>query len=181
MGLLNLFRRNGKNEVQVLNVDTETVPPKEIFIEERDPDHLKENKILIGLESIYKYAETDFEEKGFNDALSNPDFSYNNDNIRLLKYDLEILVQKALTLYENTLHDVNFHIESRKRAGLIDTVYQLETLKAKIESNITKVMRIHQEYIDNTGLVERIELSYKRGFLRGLAALSDKIINIQAD
>ena len=89
---------------------------------------------------------------------------------------MQILIQKAFHLYEDSILDLDFHIETRGRAGLIDTVKQLETQKAKVASKIKKVEDIDKDYNNNTGLGERIELSYKRGFMRGLAAISDQIL-----
>jgi hypothetical protein len=132
------------------------------------------------LDKIYAFAETDFEQKGYDDALINPDNSYSSDNIKLLKYDLHIKIKRAYKTYEDYIKDIEFHIESRKNAGLIDTVKLLETELAKIKDSIEEVRSIEENFDKGTGLVERISLSYQRGFMRGLAAMSDEILERNA-
>ena len=107
----------------------------------------------------------------------NPDNSYSEDNIKLLHYDFQVLIKRAYKTYEDYIKDIEFHIESRQNAGLIDTVKLLETTLIKTQDSIEEVKQIEVDFDNNTGLTERIALSYKRGFMRGLAAMSDQILD----
>ncbi|MDY2588196.1 hypothetical protein [Winogradskyella aquimaris] len=171
MGLFSFFNRKTKQA-------NDNVPSKELFIEESDADvsdkSLPSN--IVNLESIYTYASTDFENKGYDDAIVNPDLSYSKDNLKLLRYDLQILIKRAFRCYEDYIKDLKFHIESRKSAGLIDTVNLLESKLSKVHDAIEELELIEKEFEEGTGLVERISLSYQRGFSRGLAAMSDEIL-----
>ncbi|CAM1343574.1 hypothetical protein [Tenacibaculum amylolyticum] len=178
MKLLNLFKR--KKEVQ----ESENVPEtktievsKELFIEENkiEEQGIFENK-EYNLDKIYAFATKDFEEKGYDDALINPDHSYSSDNIKLLKHDFQILIKRAYKTYEDYIKDIEFHIQSRNNAGLIDTVKLLETTLVKTQDSIEEVKSIEEDFLNEAGLIERISLSYKRGFMRGLAAMSDQIL-----
>ncbi|MFT5213129.1 MAG: hypothetical protein ACI9WV_000845 [Patiriisocius sp.] len=179
MKIFNLFKRKANIENTLLE---ENIPSKELFIEEVDNDDFEGIGSLkkYNLDKIYVFAETDFEQKGYDDALINPDNSYSNDNIKLLRYDLHIKIKRAYKTYEDYIKDIEFHIESRKNAGLIDTVKLLETELAKIKDSIDEVKSIEEDFKAETGLVERISLSYKRGFMRGLAAMSDEILERNA-
>ena len=73
------------------------------------------------LQAIYLYAKTDFEARGYQDALTNPDTAYKNENISLLLEDLDIQIKQAQNYYAARLIKLDFHIASRKAAGLIDT------------------------------------------------------------
>jgi hypothetical protein len=125
---------------------------------------------------VYAFLQTDFESKGYHDALINPDDSYRKDNIKLLKHDLLILLQKVTTYYDDLLRDIGFHINSRERAGLIDMVEELKFRRQGVENHLVKVSEIKKEMNDDTGVSERITLSYQRGFMRGLSAITQSNI-----
>jgi len=171
MGLFSFFNRKTKDRV-------DNIPSKELFIEESEVENTGSSMAseIVNLETIYTYASTDFENKGYDDAIVNPDLSYSSDNLKLLKYDLQILVKRAFRCYEDYIKDLQFHIESRKSAGLIDTVNLLESKLSKVHDAIDELKLIDKNFVEGTGLVERISLSYQRGFSRGLAAMSDEIL-----
>lgn len=172
MGLFNFFNKKTKET-------NDQIPSKELFVAEEDENvnSVDPNNSMINLESIYNYAATDFEDKGYDDAIVNPDLSYSEDNLKLLRYDLEIMINRAFRTYDDYIQDLKFHIESRKSAGLIDTVKLLESQHLKVNEAIKELGTIKTEFDENVGLVERISLSYKRGFSRGLAAMSDEILD----
>ena len=135
MKLFNLFRRNKPSKINENNHDNgQNDISRNLFIEERDP---LENAEMImppgsagkGIDEIYAFLQEDYELRGYNDALTNPDESYRTDNINLLKFDLNIVIQKVTTYYEDMLKELDFHISSRGRAGLIDLVDVLKTRK----------------------------------------------------
>jgi len=174
MNILNLFKKKIVTEETV----EDNVPSKELFVEE-ETSVLSSNSQLekYNLEKIYAFAEIDYEQKGYDDAIINPDNSYSEDNIKLLKLDLSIRIKRAYKTYEDHLKDIEFHIETRKNAGLIDTVKLLESELSKVKDSIEQVKEIEADFREDKGLVERISLSYKRGFMRGLAAMSDQILD----
>lgn len=125
-----------------------------------------------GIFLIYNYLQQDFEEKGYHDALISPDEGYKNDNIRLIKYDLEILIHQIKTYHESLMKDIDFHIQSRGRAGLIDLVDELRIKKTDLQAHIVKVAAFEQSLESDRGLCERAVLAYKRGFMKGLASIT---------
>lgn len=181
MSLFNLFKRKTSNDVDVLEEKKETITTevsKELFIEESElesEDEFESKK--FNLDKIYAFASKDFEEKGYDDALINPDYTYSSDNIKLLKYDFQILIKRTYKTYEDYIKDIEFHIQSRSNAGLIDTVKLLETTLIKTKDSIEEVKAIEEDFFKETGLIERVSLSYRRGFMRGLAAMSDQILD----
>ena len=178
MKLLNLFKKQKQEQETEITSEIKTIEvPKDIFIEEsttKEKESFESKE--YNLDKIYAFATKDFEEKGYDDALINPDYSYSSDNIKLLKYDLQILIKRAYKTYEDYIKDIEFHIQSRNNAGLIDTVKLLETTLVKTQDSIEEVKAIEEDFLNETGLIERISLSYKRGFMRGLAAMSDQIL-----
>lgn len=180
MALFNFFRKknNGKHDE---NDNNPVGIHKELF---SSGDPAGYNTSLVsgngtrGLDAIYAFLQYDYESKGYNDALTNPDESYKADNIKLFHHDLLILIDKSSTYYENLLKEVDFHISSRTRAGLIDLVEELKIRREMVIDHMEKVKVIRQEAVSGTGATQRIGLSYQRGFMRGLSAISQsKLFN----
>lgn len=173
MGLFNFFK---KNQPEIFNGDGQLEIPKEVFIEERDPQDqvpiLQSNGQARGIDAIYAFLQADYESKGYGDALINPDDSYKADNIQLIRMDLQIMVQKVNTYYEDLIRELDFHINSRARAGLVDLVEELKTRKEMVLEHMEKVNEVKKEMEAERGMTQRILLSYQRGFMRGLSALT---------
>lgn len=125
-----------------------------------------------GIESIYAFLQFDYESKGYNDALTSPDESYKNDNVKLILLDLGILIQQVSTYYEDMLRELDFHIASRSRGGLIDLVDELKSKKEMVNEHMAKLETVKQDLESSSGMTRRILLSYQRGFMRGMAALT---------
>ena len=175
MGLFDFFK---KNQQEINQPTSEVLPdiPKNLFIEELDPDE-KNNRFessieVHGIDTIYDFLQGDYESKGYNDALTNHDDSYKTDNIKLIKLDLQILIQKVYTYYEDIRTELGLHITTRSRSGLMDLVQELETRKIMVDEHIVTVKQIQSEIDSEEGLSHRIILSYQRGFMRGLSALT---------
>lgn len=132
-----------------------------------------------GIDAIYAFLQADYEARGYNDALTNPDESYKADNIKLFQHDLQILIQRSFIFYDDKLKEIDFHIGSRSRAGLVDLVEELKIKRMLVVEHIEKVRMVQQETANNGGLSDRVRLSYQRGFTRGLSAITQsKVMNI---
>ncbi len=177
MGLFNLFKK--KQNPEPGNV-TPALP-----LHENHPDlpnhnsHMKNipvNGEVKGIDAIYSFLQADFESKGYNDALVSPDESNKLDNIRLLQLDLGILIQKVETYYTDSLKEIDYHMTSRTRAGLIDLVEELKTRREIVLDHVNKVSELKKEMAGNAGMSERMVLSYQRGFMKGISAITQSTI-----
>ncbi|NVK53836.1 MAG: hypothetical protein HWD85_12945 [Flavobacteriaceae bacterium] len=183
MGLFDFFKRKNQSENgSNLSDQASNEIPKDIFVEEAEPSEssngLNGKPDLKGIELIYDFLQADYESRGYNDSLINPDDSYKTENIKLIRYDLDILIQKVTTYYEDLIREIDFHMESRGRAGLIDLVEELKTKKEMVLEHMEKVTALKKEAENNNGITQRIVLSYQRGFMRGLSALTQsKVLN----
>jgi len=140
------------------------------------PGNYSPNGEAKGIESIYAFLQRDFENKGYNDALVSPDESNKQDNIRLIQLDLEIQVQKVETYYKDSVKEIDYHMSSRTRAGLIDLVEELKTRKEIVLDHMDKVNELKKEMSGNSGMAERMVLSYQRGFMKGISAITQSTI-----
>ena len=175
MGLFSFLKN--KSTVETLEKETPIYEiPEDIFIDNSEPEEPeKELKSLEnpgGLDPVYEYLQSDFDSRGYSDALTNPDDGYRDDNIKLLMHDFAIKLKIARSYYENLLSDIDLNIKTRSRSGLVDLVMELEERKKLILCKMESIDSMRKCIEGRTDEVERIILSYSRGFMRGLAALT---------
>jgi hypothetical protein len=183
MGLFNIFNRERLNgHEQTIAVDRPIPDISETTFIEKDPVHqeMPEEKATTptngGIHLLYDFLDKNYESKGYNDALINPDTTHLEQNVIALKNDLERSIRKVKTFYEDFIRQINFHITSRGRSGMIDTVEELTVKKEIAESHIKQVKEIEEQAKLNEGVGHGIVISYTRGFRNGLAAISSHII-----
>ncbi len=109
MGLFNWFRTN-QSQMAVNTVTDGQEIPKDVFIEERDPQEqapsFSTNGEVKGIEAIYAFLQTDYELKGYNDALVNEDQSNKADGIKRIKLDLEIIMDREIHSLNKSIMDI---------------------------------------------------------------------------
>jgi len=177
MGIFGFFNRKPQVTLKADENSQPEVPGEDIKPQENIENVNLANE-TAGIESIYTFLQGDYESKGYSDALTNPDDSYKKDNIRLIRLDLQILIQKVRTYYEDLAIELDLHIATRSRAGLVDLVQELETRKQMVAEHKAKVDHLQAEIENENAMSHRIILSYQRGFMRGLSALSQsKVLN----
>ena len=168
MGIFNFFKKKQQELVQPI-IDQES-----LNIE------TKEEKALItiaygtgrAIDLIYNFLKDDYESKGYDDALTNPDSSYKEMNKSMIKSSLEIKFKQVQRRYEDDLRKIDFHIKSRKDAGLIELVKELETKKEILQQHVSELNTMEQDFINEKPYMMGMLYSYERGFVKGLAAIS---------
>jgi hypothetical protein len=151
--------------------------PENVFIEKEKPGEARQNEGSSsgadnGINLLFQFLEKNYESKGYDDALINPDTTHLQQNIEALKNDFERTIRKVKLFYEDFIREIDFHISSRSRSGMIDTVEELTMKKTTAESHIRQVVEIEQQAKINEGVGQGIIISYTRGFRNGLAAIS---------
>lgn len=181
MSFLDFFRFGKKQ--QQLQPDTagkQDVPvSRSLFVDDRDPyipetEEPKPQLVaeLKGIEAIYDFLQTDFEIRGYEDALATPDMKHMADNVELIMHDLRMLIQKTCSWYEAELQKYDFHIATRGRAGLMDLVEELRAKQNVIRNAYEKVKEMGINSVEMVGMPLKIKLAYEKGFRRGLEAIS---------
>lgn len=177
MGLFSWFRgKQPQNSSTSIGGNGQDEIPEDIFIEKRDSQAnsvpLISNSHTRGIDNVYAFLQTDFEPKGYSDALVNPDQSNKADGIKLIKLHLKIIMDREINHYDKLIKDLDYHVISRSNAGLVDLVEALKAQKEKAITDIAKIREIEAQVSSNSGLFERVVLSYEQGFRRGLAAIT---------
>lgn len=171
MGIFNFFKKKQQELVQptidqeCLNNETKEEKKEQGFI-----------TISYGtgrpIDLIYNFLKDDYESKGYDDALTNPDTSYKEMNKSMIKSALEVKFKQVQRRYEDDLRKIDFHINSRKEAGLVELVKELETKKEILMQHVDELNTMEQDFINEKPYMMGMLYSYERGFVRGLAALS---------
>lgn len=152
--------------------------PENVFIEFEKPkqptrmEPAEEKEELHDLNALYKFLEYSYEKKGYEDALMNPDSNSMEEQVKLIRNEFNIMVSKVKTHYSTYTRTIDFHIETRKRNGMVETVDELETHKKNILEEIGIVNSIYEEDKTDTGLSQNRILSYRKGFRNGFAAIT---------
>ena len=182
MGLFDFLKKEKQPQraETISNLD-ETID-KGLFIEESDNPvdepanpFINEGRSTL-IDQIFDYVNNDFESKGYQDAIVQPDTHYLTDNLELIKNDYQLIIDKAAYKYKEFLTELEFHITTRSSMGLTEIVQGLEARKAIVQQHLAFVQDELKAIQANEGKVQRIKLSYTKGFKRGASALSNSFI-----
>jgi hypothetical protein len=189
MGLFNFFKKEPKQRVETIsNLDDDDTIDKDLFIEEVDTPSEEINMPVNGnnhtaiaekstlIDQIFDYVNQDFESRGYQDAIVQPDTHYLNENVELIKNDYQLVIDKAAYKYKEFLTELDFHITTRTSMGLTEIVQGLEARKKITQQHLAFVEDEMKAIQANKGKVQRIKLSYTKGFKRGASALSNSFI-----
>lgn len=179
MRLFNFFNRGNASGTEDIKPTEEGIAEdakivdRNLFIKNND----RESEAINGRSEtawkrIFDRIRKDYESDGYNDALNTADNKYREDNIQIIKLDLLADIEEAEIEIKEYIREVDFHITSRREAELLDLVNELVAKKEICIERLTKMNEIKTDVENNTGTSARIILAYKRGFNKGLAALS---------
>lgn len=178
MGFLDLFRK--KSEIQGYNPEQKEnlSEIREVdFVDNSEPAELQKSNsgefaYKLPIDVIYGFLKEDYESKAYHDALTNPDKSYKETNMVIIRSNLEVKFKQVMLKYEDMLRDISFHIQSRTQAGLTDIVELLKSKKETYEKHLEELKRMKQDLDNNELYMTGIFKSYEVGFTRGLASIS---------
>ena len=125
-----------------------------------------------GIDAVHAFLKQDYESDGYGDAITNPDDTYKKENLEIIRHKLEIELKTAEKYYREALAQVDLFINVNSRSGLIDLVQQLETKRMVIEDQVKELAEIRDNLAENKGISQTPFLSYNKGFLRGLTAVT---------
>lgn len=179
MGFFDLFKRKEQNQEE--DFETRNILPEikeEDFIDNSEPSEQRNSTYSVEFGSklpidiIYGFLKEDYENKAYNDALTNPDKSYKETNLAIIRSNLEIKFKQVLLRYEDMLREIDFHIQSRGEAGLTDIVELLKSKRTTYEKHVEELRKMKEDLDKEELYMMGIFKSYEVGFTRGLASLS---------
>ena len=186
MALFNMFGAKPKEEIEMIPIEPEE--PKEKNAEEETPTDEKkdeEKKHLITItwgtgmpiDVIFNYIHKNFEEDGFQDALVNSDITYRDAKEKIIRYDLEMLFKRIILCYKKNIREIDVQINNARQAYALSAASSLEAQRATYEEHLTEIDEMREQFeAEDPKMMTMIE-SYRRGFLKGITAVSLKFIN----
>lgn len=178
MGFFDIFKSKKPVVIELPAVKNELPEIKEEdFIDNSEPNienasYSLEYGSRLPIDIIYSFLKEDYENKAYKDALTNPDKSYKETNIAIIRSSLEIKFKQVFLKYEDMLREIDFHIHSRGQAGLTDVVELLRSKKITYEKHMEELKLMQEDLGKEALYMTGLFKSYEVGFTRGLASLS---------
>ena len=189
MVLFNLFGAKPKENVEMIPELTENVQEERneqtASPEEGKKDEKKDEKHVITItwstgmpiDVIFHFIHKNFEEEGFQDALVNCDITYRDAKEKIIRNDLEMLFKRIILKYKSDIRIVNVKIENANKALALAAAADMEALRATYEEHLTEIQEMQSQLEANDPKMTTMIESYRRGFLKGIAANAVNFIN----
>lgn len=167
-------------QTQKLGKDSES-PAEEVKDEEKK--HLITITWGTGkpIDVIFNYIHKNFEEDGFQDALINSDITYRDAKEKIIRNDLEMLFKRIVLRYKSDIRELDAKIDNARKAYALVAAGRLQTLRDTYEEHLSEISEMQDQLTaDDPKMTTMIE-SYRRGFMKGVAAVAIKFINNEND
>lgn len=185
MSIFNIFGSKPKEEVAVEFEPSpaETKDESNGAIEEFQPADSKQRIVTITwgtgmpIDVIFNFIHKNFEEDGFQDALVNCDITYRDAKEKIIRNDLEMLFKRIILKYKGDIRIINVKIDNAHKALAIAAAADMEALRATYEEHLTEIQEMQSQLESNDPKMTTMIESYRRGFLKGIAANTVNFIN----
>lgn len=155
---------------------------EEDFVDNSDPE--TDNNVYqiaygtgFAIDAIYAFIKHDYEQKGFDDAMVNPENSYKESGKTLIKNELKQLFEQVRLKYRADLRLLQVQIDNMEKQGLPVQAANLYARKETYEEHMKKIEDMEKRVEEQEDSMMSPIYTYERGFLKGLAAKSDSILN----
>lgn len=157
-----------------------TLPPLPITTQKQKqniPTKMDQSSQKPDIQYLFQYLETDNTKKGYEDALKNPDRSNLEENIQILKNNLNIVIAKVKVHYRKYISDLDFHIASRASLGMVDLAEEAESAKKVAIQENDEVLQIEKDAENQKGLTASLFITYRNGFRSGISEITLGVID----
>ena len=185
MALFGLFGTKPTENVEMIPELTENVQGEgnegTVSLDEEKMDEKHLITITWGtgmpIDVIFNFIHKNFEEDGFQDALVNCDITYRDAKEKIIRNDLEMLFKRIILKYKSDIRVVNVKIENAHKALALAAAADMEALRATYEEHLTEIQEMQSQLEANDPKMTTMIESYRRGFLKGIAANAVNFIN----
>lgn len=129
------------------------------------------------IDVIFNFIHKDFEEEGFQDALANCDITYRDAKEKIIRNDLEMLFKRIALKYKSDIRNVDVKIENAQKALALAAASDMAALRETYEEHLTEIQEMQSQLEANDPKMTTMIESYRRGFLKGIAANAMNFIN----
>lgn len=184
MALFNWF---GKKPEENEEMNPEVVETTELQTNDSDsPTENEDNKkrlitITWGtglpIDVIYNFIHKNYEEEGYQDALINQDVTYRDAKINIILNDLNMLFKRITLRYKTDIRRVQVMIENNRQAFALAAASDLEALLETYNEHLAEISKMESLLAANDPKMMTMIESYRRGFLKGNAAVTINFLN----
>lgn len=186
MALFNVLGSKPKENVEETPVEVSDTQKSENENNETKKDVKEEDKkrlitITWGtgmpIDVIFNFIHKNFEEDGFQDALVNQDITYRDAKERIIRNDLEMLFKRIILRYKGDIRAVDVKIDNARKALALSAASELEARRVTFEEHLNEIKDMQQKLEANAPTMTTMIESYRRGFMKGIAASTVSFIN----
>ena len=129
------------------------------------------------IDVIFNFIHKNFEEDGFQDALVNQDVTYRDAKEKIIRNDLEMLFKRVILRYKSDIRVVEVKIDNARKALALSSASDLEALRETYDEHLAEIREMQDLLEANDPKMTTMIESYRRGFLKGIAATSVSFIS----
>ncbi len=185
MALLKLFGSKPADIVEMIPAVSENTLEKDKEEENSTNDGKKVEEGIITItwgtgmpiDVIFNFIHKNFEEEGFQDALVNCDIAYRDAKERIIRNDLEMLFKRIILKYKNDIRIIDVKIDNAQKALALTSASNMMALRETYEEHLSEIQEMQQHLEANDPKMTTMIESYRRGFLKGIAANTIDFIN----
>ncbi len=164
MSLLSRIFGQKKTPVKTLFID-ENDPEEKVTIKMVDEDEA-DNDDFRNISDVYSYLRQDWQQRGFEDAIKNPELS----NLALMKNvivdDFNLRIQELRLKYEMELHELEHRIDFNRKNLLDQIAEDLEVKKKKHNMSIDELQQIKASISEEGSIFRNSLKKYEAGFIQ---------------
>ncbi|MDE7117678.1 MAG: hypothetical protein K2O61_03425, partial [Bacteroidaceae bacterium] len=128
------------------------------------------------IDVIFGFIHKDFENEGYNDAIVVSDLKYGETKESIIRNDLKMLFKRVTLRYRHDIRKIDVQIKNAQEAYILSVVSELEAQRDTYEEHLAEIAEMERLLeADDPKMTKMIE-SYRRGFLKGIAAQTTKFI-----
>ena len=188
MKIHNWFGFNPKEEKRMIPVDVpqELSEQKEEKMESTQKEETSENKQKIitikwgtgmPIDVIFNFIHKDFEDEGYHDALVNSDLQYREAKEGIIRNDLKMLFKRISLRYKSDIREIEVQMRNAQESYAMSSASLLQARKETYEEHLAEIAEMERLLNANDPKMMTMIESYRRGFLKGISAITLKFIN----
>ena len=149
----------------------------------KEPSENKQKVITIKwgtgmpIDVIFNFIHKDFEEEGYQDALVNSDLQYRETKEGIIRNDLKMLFKRISLRYKNDVREIEVQMSNAQKAYALSSASLLQARKETYEEHLAEIAEMERLLDANDPKMMTMIESYRRGFLKGISAITLKFIN----
>ncbi|MBQ3680701.1 MAG: hypothetical protein II927_05125, partial [Paludibacteraceae bacterium] len=178
MGIFSRLFGRKKEEVQTVvsepqneeahEVDSADTADENTSTELKTKVHFVNTDTGFPIDEIFVLVRANYEKRGYNDAMRNPDGNYMKAGSAKIISELMARINQVTLIYEKFLSDVNVQIQILEEQGLLDMKRTLMSKQLLYEKHLVRLKEMKEMAEKRDSEMMGMVQSYERGFQSGI-------------